>query len=250
MRRDHHPVGLLLAHVEDGLEHADHELARRVVVVEQNDLVEARPLRLGPNLGARLGDNVRHRDLRGACTRRDPRLRGSCRDGPPMSNLKSVRNIRAYPARLAWVRGLRLTLWQRQRDAPDLFQKEAAEPGSVMTDAQGISPFAYELRAHRVGGGIDLREWHIDRRGPDEAVPHRKVPALPFEADVDGGNDAVRPRVDAGHRSIALIERPDTTLADRDEVRRQADLDLRQQPMASRIDARDGIALRRRDPYR
>ena len=51
VRRQHHAVGLVAGHAEDGAEHADDELARRVVVVQQDDLVDLRPLR--PGLGFR-----------------------------------------------------------------------------------------------------------------------------------------------------------------------------------------------------
>src|SRR5207253_10164985 len=60
MRRHHHPVGLVLAHAEFALEHGDDEFARRVVVVEQNHFVQARPFRLETNLGARLDSDIRH----------------------------------------------------------------------------------------------------------------------------------------------------------------------------------------------
>src|SRR6266542_947258 len=53
-------IGLILIHAEFCLEHGDDELARRVVVVEQNDFVQARPFRLQTNLGARLGGDVGH----------------------------------------------------------------------------------------------------------------------------------------------------------------------------------------------
>src|SRR5262244_3279657 len=56
----HHAIGLVLAHAELTLEHGDHELPRGVIVVEQNDLVQARPFRLQAYLGARLGGDVGH----------------------------------------------------------------------------------------------------------------------------------------------------------------------------------------------
>ena len=46
MRRHHHPIGLVLVHAEHRLEHLHDELARRVVVVEQDHFVERRALRL------------------------------------------------------------------------------------------------------------------------------------------------------------------------------------------------------------
>jgi hypothetical protein len=60
MRRYHDLVGLILGHPEFRLQHEDDEFARRVVVVEQDDLVQARPLGLGANLGLGFGDGVDH----------------------------------------------------------------------------------------------------------------------------------------------------------------------------------------------
>jgi hypothetical protein len=50
-RGDHHLVGLILGHAEFGLQHRDDEFARREVVIDQDDLVQARPLDLGLDLG-------------------------------------------------------------------------------------------------------------------------------------------------------------------------------------------------------
>ena len=47
----HDPMRRLLVLVEEPLEHMDHELHRRVVVVEQQDAIEVRPLGLRPRLG-------------------------------------------------------------------------------------------------------------------------------------------------------------------------------------------------------
>src|SRR5215831_747802 len=60
MRRDHDLVGLVLGHPEFRLEHGDDELARRIVVIEQDHLVQAWPFRLGADFGLRLGDGVIH----------------------------------------------------------------------------------------------------------------------------------------------------------------------------------------------
>lgn len=46
MRRHHHPVAGLLAHAEHGFQHHSHELTWRIVVIQQNDLIELRPLQL------------------------------------------------------------------------------------------------------------------------------------------------------------------------------------------------------------
>jgi len=53
VHRQHQLEGLRMAHAEEPLEHVHDELHRRVVVVEQQHLVERRALRLG----ARLGDD-------------------------------------------------------------------------------------------------------------------------------------------------------------------------------------------------
>jgi hypothetical protein len=53
MHMHHDPMGRLLILVEEALEDVDHELHRRVVVIEQQHPVEVRPL--GLRLG--LGDN-------------------------------------------------------------------------------------------------------------------------------------------------------------------------------------------------
>src|SRR5438105_1720757 len=57
VRGHHHAVGLILVHAEHGLEHLDDELPRRVVVVEQDNLVEPRPFCFRLNLCARFGSN-------------------------------------------------------------------------------------------------------------------------------------------------------------------------------------------------
>ncbi len=60
MRRDHDLVGLLLGHAEFPLQDADHEVARGEIVIDQDDLVQARSFGLGPDLGFRFGDGVDH----------------------------------------------------------------------------------------------------------------------------------------------------------------------------------------------
>jgi hypothetical protein len=55
VRRHHHPMGLALVHAEHRLKHLHHELARRVVVVEQDHFVERRPRRLRRGLRLELG---------------------------------------------------------------------------------------------------------------------------------------------------------------------------------------------------
>jgi hypothetical protein len=47
----HDPMRRLVILVEDTLEDMDHEIHRRVVVVEQQNTIEVRPLRLPPCLG-------------------------------------------------------------------------------------------------------------------------------------------------------------------------------------------------------
>jgi hypothetical protein len=61
MRRHHYTIRLILVHAEHGLENSDNESARRVIIVEQNDLVELRPLRFRLKLDPRFDQRVRHR---------------------------------------------------------------------------------------------------------------------------------------------------------------------------------------------
>jgi len=75
MRRQHHVIGALAAHAEDGFEHLDDEFARRVVVVQQNHLVERRALGFGARLGARFRPR---RDDRGAHRGFYSRWSGQC----------------------------------------------------------------------------------------------------------------------------------------------------------------------------
>src|SRR4029079_2104495 len=60
MRRHHYPIRLVGIHAEDRLEHEDDEFARRVVVVEKNDFVERRLLRLRLDLGLWLDEGLAH----------------------------------------------------------------------------------------------------------------------------------------------------------------------------------------------
>jgi hypothetical protein len=64
VRRHHDAVGLVVAGAEDGAQHLHDEFARRVVVVEQDHLVETRPLglRLYPGLASGVG--IAHRARR------------------------------------------------------------------------------------------------------------------------------------------------------------------------------------------
>src|SRR3569623_1922396 len=65
MRREHHVHGGGLVHAKHRLEHEHDELARREVVIEQNDLVELRPLRFRFRLRARLDGDLAHRASKG-----------------------------------------------------------------------------------------------------------------------------------------------------------------------------------------
>ena len=51
---------VILGHAEFRLQDGDDKFAGREVVVDEDDLVQARPFGLGPNLGFRLGDGVDH----------------------------------------------------------------------------------------------------------------------------------------------------------------------------------------------
>ena len=67
-RGDHHLVGALLAHAELGLEHHDDEVARRVVVIDQDDLVQPRPFQLRFRRGFRFDGRI---DYTGFDTRKN-----------------------------------------------------------------------------------------------------------------------------------------------------------------------------------
>src|SRR5262245_8204355 len=54
VRCHHHLVGVAFVHPEDGLEHLHDELARGVIIVEQDNLPQRRTLRLWLDLRARL----------------------------------------------------------------------------------------------------------------------------------------------------------------------------------------------------
>src|SRR5271170_7203073 len=75
MRRHHHAVGLILAETELRLQHHHDELARRIIVVQQDHLVQARPLGLGVSFRARLRVDVAHEPTLLAQTRCAPVLR-------------------------------------------------------------------------------------------------------------------------------------------------------------------------------
>jgi hypothetical protein len=60
VRRHHHAAGLILTHAEFRLQDGDDELPRRKVVIDENDLVQARSFRLKPNLDAWPDGDVAH----------------------------------------------------------------------------------------------------------------------------------------------------------------------------------------------
>ena len=60
VRGDHDLVGLILGHAEFRLQHRDDEFARREIVVDEDDLVQARPFGLGLDLGLWLDDGIDH----------------------------------------------------------------------------------------------------------------------------------------------------------------------------------------------
>jgi hypothetical protein len=69
VRGHHDAIGLVLAHVEDHHQHANDEFARRVVVVEQDHLVEARLLDLWLGDGIGLDVDIAHRPSPVSCHR-------------------------------------------------------------------------------------------------------------------------------------------------------------------------------------
>ncbi len=60
---EHDPVSLFLGHAENRPEDRDDELPWRVIVVDKNDLMQARLFGFRPNLGTRLDTNVAHRPV-------------------------------------------------------------------------------------------------------------------------------------------------------------------------------------------
>jgi hypothetical protein len=60
MRGHHHPIGMAFGHAKFRLQHTHDKLARRVVVVDQNDLVQLRPFGFRQNLRASPGVAVTH----------------------------------------------------------------------------------------------------------------------------------------------------------------------------------------------
>src|SRR6476620_10800876 len=62
MRGDHDAVRLVLAELELALEHRDDEFPRREIVIDEDDLVELRPLGLRLDLGSRFCGDFWHRN--------------------------------------------------------------------------------------------------------------------------------------------------------------------------------------------
>src|SRR5439155_27151513 len=60
--RDHYTMRLILAELEFTLEHGHHELARREIVIDQDDLVELWPLGLRLRLGTGFEHGFGHRN--------------------------------------------------------------------------------------------------------------------------------------------------------------------------------------------
>src|SRR5882762_5825462 len=60
VRGDHDLVGLVLGHAEFRLQHRDDEFARREIVIDEDDLVQAGPFDLGPDPGFWFGDGFGH----------------------------------------------------------------------------------------------------------------------------------------------------------------------------------------------
>ena len=74
MRRQHHGSGGFFAHAEYRLEHHNDKFARRVIVVEQDHLVERRTRELGFGFAARLDHGFVWHGL-GSCPNNNPRKR-------------------------------------------------------------------------------------------------------------------------------------------------------------------------------
>src|SRR5690349_17735523 len=93
VRGDHDTVRLLLAHAEFALEDDHDELARRVVVVEQDDLVELRPRDLRLDLDAGFCDQVVvHRHLAWRIVDTAWPVTDQSMPNPPLAIFSSPRN--------------------------------------------------------------------------------------------------------------------------------------------------------------
>src|SRR5262245_35474950 len=114
VRRHHDAIGLILAHVEHHHEDRRDELARRVVVVDQDHLVEARLLDLGLGDGIGLDVDIAHRPSPAF----PPRLAGLYCVAMAFRPLPPVRGRLSGPSpgrhrRYAWPAGRACAGWTR-----------------------------------------------------------------------------------------------------------------------------------------
>src|SRR5215467_5407389 len=122
-------------------------------------------------------------------------------------------------------------------DAPDVLLPAVGQPQRSMANAYGVAAFAEPLLDDLVGIGIDLRERNLHDRNPDGPFAVRDVAAGARNAQLDVGDVLFRPDVDARHRSVALIERPDRSGASGRKTRLWTNLDTIGDEVGLRVDA-------------
>ena len=135
-------------------------------------------------------------------------------------------------------------------DPPDGAGLEIRQPYRSEADPHRVAAFAMELLDDGVGGRIDPRQRKLERGHPDRSFADRDVAAGSGNADLDRRRHLVRFRIDARHAAVALIERPHSAGAGRDEPRRRSHLDRLDDEVGVRIDAGDRAAFGARHPQR
>src|SRR5262249_1772663 len=115
---------------------------------------------------------------------------------------------------------------------PRFLQEEAAHPDRAVSHPQGVSTYADKLHDDLVRRRIDLGQRFAGRisrfgRNPDESFPGRNIAAYAGDVGLNSRDHFICRWVDPRNTSIALIEDPDSTLANGEEMRPWSDLSLR-----------------------
>src|ERR1051326_1023366 len=90
-------------------------------------------------------------------------------------------------------------------DAPEILLAQVREPHRSVGRADRIPASPRELPDHRVGRGVDLRNRHLEHRGPHVALAEPQFAAAAGNARFDIGRQFPRLGIDARHRAVALI---------------------------------------------
>src|ERR1044072_4471935 len=106
-------------------------------------------------------------------------------------------------------------------------QKEAAQPDGPRADPQGIAALADELHNDPVGSRVDLGQRNGLGGNPDGSFADRDVPARTGDAGLNGRDHPIRVWIDARDRTVALIEGPHRSFADREKTRIWPDWNFR-----------------------